>query len=77
MNNISLYADGAQARDQDRRMVERFDDYGRVIRPAHEFCRQYDEDAIRAAQAADRAAQAKRVAVAIGKMEKYLECRNQ
>ena len=75
MTDISLYADGAQAREQDRRMAERFDAYGRVIRPDHEFCHQYDEAAIRAAQAADRAAQAKRVGVAIGKMEKYL-CRN-
>lgn len=72
-----LYADSPQARDMDRRMAERFDDYGRVIRPAHEFCHQYDSKEIAARDKAENESKAARIRVAIGQMEDYLQCRNQ
>ncbi|WP_313453410.1 hypothetical protein [Stutzerimonas nitrititolerans] len=70
-----LYADSAQARELDRRMSGRYDEWGNLIRPAHEFCHQYDPKEREARNKAENERKAARIRVAIGQMEDFFQCK--
>lgn len=65
------YADSAQARELDRRM----DSYGQPVQQRQDFCHDYDYQAAADLDAEYRKGLAKRINVAMGKMEGVLQCK--
>lgn len=69
MDDSSVYADSAQAREMDRRAGQQLDYWGNPIHRQADVFHNYDTAARAAEEAAYRKGLSKRIGIAIGQME--------
>ena len=70
-----LYADSAQARELDRRMRTKYDEWGNPVQPADAFCFDYESVPVGEEEKERRKKSAARIKAAIGQMEAIWERR--